>query len=445
MKTIEDVYIEKHPKSQEFYEESARTFPGGVTHDTRYVLPFPIYMSRGEGPRKWDVDGNEYIGYIMGHGSLILGHLHPEIVKAVKDQMGRGTHLGANTEQELRWARAVMKLVPSVERIRFHSSGTEATLMAIRLARGFTGRNRILKFEDHFHGWHDYVVWKEGERSSTGIPEAAAQSMITLPVGDIVLVEEQLEKDRDIAAVILEPTGASMGRYPVMPGFLTQLREVTEKYGVLLIFDEVVTGFRVSAGGAQGRFGIKPDLTAFAKILGGGLPGGAVGGREDIMEQISFTDSAGRELKKRISHPGTYNANPLSASAGARCLELISSEPVNEKADAAGARLKAGINQVFKKSGTDGFAYGFSSVIRIAFGLRCDGDTDFCTLPHDRIKKSFSAPRSQAFKRGMVNAGVDTMSGNLFIVSATHGDREVDETVAAFEKVLEQMKREGFV
>ena len=213
MATILEEYIQKHPGSASRYEEAREIFPGGVTHDNRYVTPFPIYVTHGSGPLKWDVDGNEYVDYVSGHGALILGHSHPEIASAVASQVSRGTHLGANTEEEMRWGRAIKKLMPSIEKIRCHSSGTEATLMALRLARAYTGKNKIVKFEEHFHGWHDYVAVRN-DALVAGIPETISQSVIVLPPGDIALVENALSQDGDVAAVILEPTGAHYGQLP---------------------------------------------------------------------------------------------------------------------------------------------------------------------------------------------------------------------------------------
>jgi len=327
MATITEEYKKKHPTSLKLYEEAKASMPSGVTHDVRYLTPFPIYMSHGKGPRKWDVDGNEYIGYVMGHGALILGHCHPEIVAEVNKQISIGTHLGFNTKLELRWAKAIQALMPSIEKVRFHSSGTEATLMAFRLARAFTGKSKIIKFINHFHGWHDYVAAAAGKYTSAGIPKKTAETMIMLPAGDIGMVEKQLKKDKDIAAVILEPTGARGGALPLRPEFPAQLREVTERYGVLLIFDEVVTGFRVSPGGAQEKLNIKPDLTTLGKIVAGGFPGAAVGGKAEILDMTAFRNDPDWNGHSRVAHPGTYNANPMSAAIGSRCLELIASEP----------------------------------------------------------------------------------------------------------------------
>ena len=262
-------------------------FPGGVTHDNRYAEPFPLYITHGQGPRKWDVDGNEYIDYVSGHGALILGHSHPAIADVVAEQIRRGTHLGACTDEELRWARAIMNLMPAVERVRFHSSGTEATLMAMRLARAYTGRNKVIKLQDHFHGWHDYAM-AGSDRPAPGIPAESWGSMVIVPAGDLNAVQQAMERDSDIAAIILEPTGAHYGQLPFdVPAYLAGLRDLCDQHGVTLIFDEVVTGFRASAGGAQVRYGITPDLTTMAKIVAGALPGGAVGGKAEIVDMIA--------------------------------------------------------------------------------------------------------------------------------------------------------------
>ena len=287
MPTILEEYIAKHAGSAQRYAEAVGIFPSGVTHDNRYAEPFPLYITHGLGPRKWDVDGNEYIDYVSGHGALILGHSHPAIAAAVTEQINRGTHLGACTDEEVRWAKAVQALMPSVERIRFHSSGTEATLMAMRLARAYTGKNKVIKLQDHFHGWHDYAM-AGSDRSSPGIPPETFGSMVIVPSGDLAAVEAALDRDSDIAALILEPTGAHYGQLPFdVPNYLSGLRELTAQHSVVLIFDEVVTGFRASSGGAQVRYGVSPDLTTMAKIVAGALPGGAVGGKAEIVDMIA--------------------------------------------------------------------------------------------------------------------------------------------------------------
>ena len=443
MATILEQYIQRHPGSASRYEEAKGMFPGGVTHDTRFFHPFPVYMTHGNGPLKWDVDGNEYVDYVCGHGALILGHSDPDITSAVTNQVTRGTHLGANTEEEMRWGAAIKRLMPSIEKVRFHSSGTEATMMALRLARAYTGRNKFVKFEEHFHGWHDYVV-ATSSRPVAGVPTTTTQSVLTLPP-EISDLEDLLSRDRDVAAVILEPTGAHYGQLTLMvPQFLEDLREVTRKHGVLLIMDEVVTGFRLAPGGAQGRFGIDPDLSTMAKIVAGGLPGGAVGGKADIIDLIAFHGDPDWDNRQRVAHPGTFNANPLSAAAGAACLEMIASQPINERADAMASRLKKGLNEILAKLEVPGHARGMASLIHLTM-RDCDCDRELCILSHQEIHEAADPAVTLPLKRAMMNAGVDMMGRGSFIVSAAHREQDIDRTLGAFEESLAALRTDDVV
>ncbi len=444
MPTILDEYIAKHPGSAQRYSESTKVFPGGVTHDSRYAQPFPLFMTHGEGPLKWDVDGNEYVDYVSGHGALLLGHSHPAIAEAVSKQILRGTHLGASTDEEMRWAKAIQALVPSVKKLRFHSSGTEATLMAMRLARAYTGRNKVIKLQDHFHGWHDYAM-AGSDRSSPGIPKESWSSMVIVPSGDLSAVEDVLNRDKDVAALILEPTGAHYGQLPFdVPNYLKGLRELTERHEVVLIFDEVVTGFRASPGGTQVRYGITPDLTTFAKIVAGGLPGGAVGGKAEIIDMIAQRGDPDWDNTHRVYHPGTFNANPLSAAAGATALEMIASQPINQQADAMAARLKTGINELFGKMEVAGHAHGIASMIHVVLA-DCDCDREICTMPHAKIRETVASAVTTGMKRGLQNLGVDIMGRDSFLVSATHHEQEIDRTLEAFQNTLSAMRAEGLV
>ena len=444
MPTILEEYIAKHPGSEQRYSESTKVFPGGVTHDSRYAQPFPLFMTHGEGPLKWDVDGNEYVDYVSGHGALLLGHSHPAIAEAVSKQILRGTHLGASTDEEMRWAKAIQALVPSVEKLRFHSSGTEATLMAMRLARAYTGRNKIIKLQDHFHGWHDYAM-AGSDRSAPGIPKESWASMVIVPSGDLTAVEDALNRDNDIAALILEPTGAHYGQLPFdVPNYLKGLRELTARHDVVLIFDEVVTGFRASPGGTQVRYGITPDLTTFAKIVAGGLPGGAVGGKAEIINMIAQRGDPSWDNVHRVYHPGTFNANPLSAVAGATALEMIASQPINQQADAMAARLNTGINELFGKMEVAGHAHGIASMIHVVLA-DCDCDREICTMPHAKITETIASAATTGMKRGLQNLGVDIMGRDSFLVSATHSEQEIDRTLEAFENTLSAMRAEGLV
>ena len=295
MTSITQSFFDKHPKSAALAERGRNLFPDGVTHDIRRIDPFTMYMDRGSGSRKWDVDGNEYIDYRTGHGSMILGQASPRIVDAVTQALAKGTHLSGASEMELRWGELVRELVPSAEKIRFHSSGTEAVMMAFRMARTYTGKEKIVKFKDAFHGWADNpYVGTDTDLGSNGIPQGTRDTMIMVDY-DLDRVEETLRSNDDIAALIFQ------GNVIVKPEFIEALRGLTSHYQVLLIMDEVVSGFRWSRGGNQGRYNVTPDLSTMAKILAGGLPGGAVGGRAEIIDTIG---------KGKIAHPGTFNANP---------------------------------------------------------------------------------------------------------------------------------------
>ena len=444
MPTVLEDYISKHPGSAQRYMEASQLFPGGVTHDTRYAQPFPLYMTHGTGPRKWDVDGNEYIDYVSGHGALLLGHSHPAIAEAVSQQITRGTHLGASTDEEVRWAKAIKELMPSVEKLRFHSSGTEATLMAMRLARAYTGKNKVVKLQDHFHGWHDYAM-AGSDRAAPGIPQETWGSMLVVAAGDLKAVEDALNRDSDIAALILEPTGAHYGQLPFdTPNYLKGLRELTSQYGVVLIFDEVVTGFRASPGGAQVLYGVSPDITTLAKIVAGGLPGGAVAGKADIIDMIAYRGDPEWDNTQRVYHPGTFNANPLSAVAGATCLEMIATQPINQQADAMAARLKAGLNEIFGKMEVAGHAHGIASMVHVVLA-DCDCDRELCSMPHREIKEATASAAVTAMKRGLQNGGVDIMGRDSFLVSGTHTDREINQTLEAFENTLAAVRAEGLV
>ena len=444
MPTILEEYIAKHPGSAQRYEESVTIFPGGVTHDSRYATPFPLFMTHGEGPRKWDVDGNEYIDYVSGHGALLLGHSHPAIAEAVSHQIQRGTHLGASTDEELRWAKAIKALMPAVEKVRFHSSGTEATLMAMRLARAYTGKNKIIKLQDHFHGWHDYAM-AGSDRSAPGIPDASMGTMVIVPPGDLGAVEDVLNRDDDIAALILEPTGAHMGQMPFdTPVYLKGLRELTSQHEVVLIFDEVVTGFRASRGGVQVLYGISPDLTTMAKIVAGGLPGGAVGGKADIIDMIAHRGDPSWDNVRRVYHPGTFNANPLSAAAGATALEMLASQPINEQADAMAARLKAGFDEVLGRLEIPGQVYGIASMLHVVLA-DCNWDHEIGAMSHREIAAAAASPATTAMKRGLQNRGVDIMGRETILVSGVHNEADIDQTIEAFADTMAAVRAEGLI
>jgi len=449
--TILERYQQLHPRSAALHAEALRFFPNGVTHDVRHLVPFPIYVERAAGSRKWDVDGHEIIDYVMGHGALLLGHSHPEVTRAAMEQLQKGTHYGACHEMEIRWAEWVQRLVPSAQVVRFTSSGTEATMMAVRLARAFTGRERLVRFNGHFHGWNDGVVgfsFTAGAApQAVGVPPAILQTQVLVPQHDTEALRRALEAQNDVAAVIMEPTGASYGTVPLEPSFLSEVREVTEKAGALLILDEVITGFRVAPGGAQALFGVLPDITCLAKVLAGGLPGGAVAGRHDIVSLLGFGDDEWN-LKRRIPHPGTFNANPLSAAAGVTCLSLIADGRPQAQAAGACRRLCQGMNAIMRRAEVPGCAYGFASMFHITMGYEVPAPEDgFLWRWEGRPGPSvpgISRERLEALKQGMLNRGVDLMR-NGGLVSTAHSEEDVEATLAAFEETLADMRREELI
>jgi len=449
-KTIEQQFIEEFDGSRQRAMAARELFPAGVTHDVRFAKPFPVYCTRAEGAKKWDVDGHELIDYAMGHGALIVGHNHPEILAVVSEQLQRGTHLGASTDYELAWGDWVQRLVPSAQRLKFTSSGTEATLLAMRLARAFTGREKIMKFAGHFHGWQDYALPGEkppfGNGSVPGVPKGTFDSVVVAPGHDIEWVDQRLAEG-DIAAVILEPSGASYTTIPLPEGFLKQLREVTEKRDTLLIFDEVITGFRWAPGGAQQRFDIMPDITTMAKIVAGGLPGGCVAGRQDIFDMLEIKNDPEWNALKRIGHPGTFNANPLSAVAGAKCLEIVSDPAVQQHCDEMAARFRAGANKVLVEHGIPGFVYGEASVFHIMLGETCNnmtaGDLRMPEGVAPEKLKAGPAPHLEiALNCGMLLEGAHLFHGGG-LLSMKHTPEDIDKTIEGFERTVLRMRDEG--
>ncbi|MBO0699388.1 MAG: aminotransferase class III-fold pyridoxal phosphate-dependent enzyme [Zavarzinella sp.] len=450
---LHDRYHAEFPTSCRHYEQARTVFPAGVTHDLRYMEPFPVYIDRQKGSRKWDMDGHELIDYWSGHGAMLLGHSDPAVVAAVQAQVAKSTHAGGCHDLEVEWGKLVQRLVPSAERVRFTGSGTEATLMALRLARIFTGRPKFLKFAGHFHGWHDAVSVGSDPPYDTlavpGVPEAVTANTVVIPPNDLVALERKLKTDPLIGAVILEPTGGHWGAVPIRGPFLQMVRELTAKYGQLLIFDEVITGFRVAPGGAQQRYGIKPDLTSLAKILAGGLPGGALAGRADVLAAIEF-----RPGKPKMRHPGTYNANPLSAAAGIAALKQVATGEPCLKANEAGRKLRNRLNKLFADRDWPWVAYIDFSMFRLLpnyHGPRppeAAGDDDGL-IPYGGDLNKLDGPPANpklrhAFRQAMLLNGVDIPGLGGWLM-ATHTDEDLDRTVRAVGSAIEMLEAEGLI
>lgn len=445
-----DRYSAAFAGSKARFETAKGLFPTGVTHDARMMDPFPVYISRAKGAHKWDVDGHELVDYFVGHGSHLLGHCPDDVVAAVQEQMSRGTHPGACHEAEIEWGQLVRKLIPSAERVRFTGSGTEATMMALRLSRLYTGRGKFLKFHGHFHGWHDYVTVSADYPYDTanvpGVPEDVAAHCVAIPPNDLNRVEAALKADPDIGTVILEPTGGHWGAVPIRGEFLKGLRELCTRHNRLLIFDEVITGFRVSPGGAQAFYGVTPDLTAMAKILAGGLPGGCVGGRADV---LAFIEP--RPGKPKMKHPGTYNANPLSAAAGIAALKRVATGEPCDLANRAAVRLRNKLNELFAAREWPWVAYGDFSMVRVVPNYRGERPSTSSgvndgLVPFGGDVNKLDGPKNMkqyyALRQSMLLHGVDWW-GFAGMTSCAHTDAVVEHTVNAFEATVETLTTEG--
>ncbi|RLI14581.1 glutamate-1-semialdehyde 2,1-aminomutase, partial [Candidatus Bathyarchaeota archaeon] len=316
-------YVSKTSKSKALYERAKKVLPAGVSYAIRYFEPYPFYTARAEGSKLFDVDGNEYVDFWLGHTALILGHSPPAVVEAVRKQLERGTHFGTSHELEVKLAEKIVKMVPSAEMVRFTNSGTEANMYATRLARAYTGKNKIAKFEGGWHGGYDAL--HKGVRypfdipESAGLTEGALRDTIVLPFNDLEGVEEKLKNER-VASIVIEPVLGAGGGIPAEREFLKGLREFCDENDILLIFDEVITGFRLAPGGGQEYYNVIPDITVFGKILGGGFPIGAFCGRRDIMERIN---NLIYERPHYSFHGGTFAANPMSMIAGLATLEIL--------------------------------------------------------------------------------------------------------------------------
>ncbi|WP_298821060.1 aspartate aminotransferase family protein [Chloroflexus sp.] len=435
--SLEQLYRRRFAGSALLAEQALQRFPGGATHDGRYADPFPLFMERASGPYKWDVDDNRMIDYWCGHGALLLGHGHPAIVEAITRQAPVATHLGASHRLELEWADLIMSLIPGAERVRFTASGSEATTLALRVARAATGKTTLIRFAGHFHGWHDALApGADPDDPNRGVLPETLASLIILPP-DLDQVATTLARRNDVAAVIFEPTGASYGSIPLPDGFVTGLRAITRHYGVLLIADEVVTGFRIAPGGACARAGVQPDLICLAKIVAGGLPGGALAGRADLLDLLAHDEQGPRG---RIRQQGTFNANPLSAAAGIAMLRTVATGEPGAIAARRGEALVRMLNEVFSAHRLRGWtAFGDGSI----FHIFVDPSTDVMPgeLPRSpslaTLKRGGDARLLRLLRMALHLNGIDLMRGRSGFVSAVHSEADLQATVAAFDAAIE--------
>ncbi|UVI28130.1 glutamate-1-semialdehyde 2,1-aminomutase [Paenibacillus spongiae] len=431
----EKVQQRQDARSKEAFAKAKTVIPGGVNSPVRAFRSVgltPVYVDRGEGYRIYDIDGNSYIDYVGSWGPLIMGHAHPKVVEAIVRTAEKGTSFGAPTELETMMAELVCERVPSVEIVRMVNSGTEATMSALRLARGYTNRSKIVKFEGSYHGHADSLLIKAGSGVATlglpdspGVPESTASHTITVPYNDLEAVKAVFEKfGEQIACVIVEPVAGNMGVVPPLPGFLQGLRDVTSAYGSLLIFDEVMTGFRVHYHCAQGLYGITPDLTCMGKVIGGGLPVGAYGGKREIMERIAPSGP--------IYQAGTLSGNPLAMAAGYTTLSLLTQETY-ERLEQLSVRLQLGFEANAAK-------HGIPSTINRVGSMVCPFFTDTHVINYDTAKTS-DLNRFKAYFASMLDLGVSVAPSQFegMFVSALHDEEAIDATIAAHDEALRRL------
>jgi glutamate-1-semialdehyde 2,1-aminomutase len=420
------------PRSKNLYERAKRVIPGGVNSPVRAFDPYPFFVERAKGSKLYDVDGQAYIDYCMAYGALILGHAHEIVLSAVRAQLDRGTLYGAPTEVEVELAELIQRLYPSMEMLRFVNSGTEATMHAVRVARGFTGRKKLLKFEGCFHGSHDSVLVKAGSGaawlgvpSSLGVPEETAKNTIVLPFNDFEALEETFEKEgNEIAAVIVEPVIANSGLILPKRGYLDLLRKLTRDYGAVLIFDEIVTGFRVSLGGAQRYYDAKPDVTTLGKILGGGFPIAAFGGRREIMEKLSPLGG--------VYQAGTFSGNPVSVTAGYATIRyLIENEnKVYPRLERYCEELAKALVDLSERHGLAVQVHRLASMFQVFFSPQPVDDYASARLSDVR--------RFRAYFMSLLESGVFAPPSQFetCFVSVAHSDEDLEATIEAFDKAL---------
>jgi glutamate-1-semialdehyde 2,1-aminomutase len=420
-------------------QRAALALAGGTSHDSWNFSPFPIAFVRGNGSHKWDADGRRYVDYWMGHGALILGHSHPAVMAAVRGQAELGFHFGGAHPGMVAWAERVVRMVPSAEKVRFAASGTEATMLAMRVARAYTGRQRIIRLDGHFHGWHDEAIAHAFPTAATGLNSGTVDFVDLVDPYDFHRIEMLLASGQ-IAAILLEPGGGSSGSLYADLKQLRTLRRFTRKFRTLLVFDEVITGFRYAPGGVQELTGVLPDLTVLGKILSGGLPGGAVAGANEVMACFGPTGRSGKSkaARARVMHSGTFNGNPMSAAAGIATLDLVRDGMPQQVADKAASDLIGLVNADAERFGLDVQLHGTSSIFHILIGARKQNISPGSKEAFALLRQSSAA--HQTLRRHLLLEGVDLHPTHGWL-SNRHDESTLDETREAFRRTFRKLQK----
>lgn len=439
---LETAYEKKFRKSKEMFAKACRSAAFGIHSDIRALLPFPVFMERSSGCHKWSVEQEQLIDFWMGHGALILGHGDERILKAVERQLRAGTHFSAPIEGEQELCGLIQSMVPSAEKVRFVGTGTESASLALRLARSYTGKNGFIRFAGHYHGWLDEVIagayYPYGRARSGGVIRNKHQVMVT--PNSISEVLKQFDMNDDIGAVILEPSGGWSGAMPIDSNFVAQLRELCTHRGAVLIFDEMVTGFRLSPGGYQAKENIVPDLTLLGKALFAGFPGAAVVGKQAIMD-LMLPSNPGK-----VSSQGTWNAFPLSIAAGIECLRAIKPGQIHKDLESKAKRLKDGLNAAFKRNRIGGKAYGQASLVHIILNANDPApayDSELSAIAAVHQAKS-DMRINTALRIALLLENIDFFTMHINSVSAAHTDDAIDRTVKGMDSALSSLTKAGF-
>lgn len=417
-------------KSKKLFEEAVNYLPGGVDSPIRAFKPYPFFVEKAKGSKLFDADGNEYIDYCLGYGPQILGHANDALIESAKQQLELGSAYGVPTEKEVILAKEVIDRVPCAEMVRFVNSGTEATMSAIRLARGVTGRNKIIKFEGAYHGAHDAVLIKSGSGAagkpdSPGVPEDATKNTISAPFNDEDAISNIISENKeDIACIILEPVMGNVGCIPPKDGFLKFLREITEENNIILIFDEVITGFRLAKGGAQEYFGITPDLVTFGKILGGGFPIGAIAGKKEYLEQFAPNGP--------VYQAGTFSGNPMSINNGITALSLLDDQFYKDLHD-KGEYLRSGMSDILTDLNIDFQLHGVESMTQVYF-------TENEVYDYETAQKANSEEFLNYFRTLLENGiFIAPSQYECGFISSQHSKEDLDKTITAMEKAFKNL------